>query len=99
MGFLQNNWLFQLMACEEDLAFTLVAIISLLCFDHSFVVSWERSYTEMKKTIAILRALVEVMESLSKDADPYGVGRQITEEVHIIYIRLIFTSKIPFVSF
>lgn len=53
----------------------------------------------MKKTIAILRALVEVMESLSKDADPYGVGRQITEEVHIIYIRLIFTTKIPFVSF
>lgn len=38
----------------------------------------------MKKTIAILRALVEVMESLSKDADPHGVGRQITEEVHVL---------------
>ncbi|XP_004299187.1 PREDICTED: callose synthase 10 [Fragaria vesca subsp. vesca] len=41
-------------------------------------------YTEMKKTIAILRALVEVMEFLSKDADPYGVGRQITEELRRI---------------
>ncbi|KAK9926727.1 hypothetical protein M0R45_023940 [Rubus argutus] len=38
-------------------------------------------YIEMKKTIAILRALVEVMESLGKDADPHGVGRQITEEL------------------
>ena len=49
--------------------------------------SWERSYIEMKMTIAISRALVEVMELLSKDADSYGVGRQITEEVYILYIR------------
>lgn len=35
----------------------------------------------MKKTFATLRALVEVMEALSKDADPNGVGRLITEEV------------------
>ncbi|KAM1237955.1 hypothetical protein TB2_038735 [Malus domestica] len=38
-------------------------------------------YLEMKKTIATLRALVEVMEALSKDADPNGVGRLITEEL------------------
>ncbi|XP_024168978.1 callose synthase 10 [Rosa chinensis] len=41
-------------------------------------------YNEMKKTIAILRALIEVMELLSKDADPHGVGRQITEELRRI---------------
>lgn len=35
---------------------------------------------EMRKVIATLRALVEVMEALSKDADP-GVGRLIIEEV------------------
>ncbi|XP_048443980.1 callose synthase 10 isoform X3 [Pyrus x bretschneideri] len=38
-------------------------------------------YVEMKNTIATLRALVEVMEALSKDADPSGVGRLITEEL------------------
>ncbi|KAM1322404.1 hypothetical protein ACFX2I_015187 [Malus domestica] len=38
-------------------------------------------YLEMKKTIATLRALVEVMEALSKVADPNGVGRLITEEL------------------
>lgn len=35
----------------------------------------------MKKVFATLRALVEVMEALSKDADPDGVGRLIMEEV------------------
>jgi callose synthase len=40
----------------------------------------------MKKIISTLRALVEVMEALSKDADPSGVGGLIAEEVllHII---------------
>ncbi|PQM37261.1 callose synthase 10 [Prunus yedoensis var. nudiflora] len=41
-------------------------------------------YLEMKKTIATLRALVEVMEALSKYADPNGVGRLITEELRRI---------------
>ena len=37
----------------------------------------------MKKVFATLRALVEVMEALSKDADPHGVGRYIMEEVPV----------------
>lgn len=36
---------------------------------------------ETKKVFTTLRALVEVMEALSKDADPDGVGRYIVEEV------------------
>lgn len=36
----------------------------------------------MKKAIANLKAIVEVMDALSKDADPNGVGRLIIEEVH-----------------
>lgn len=36
---------------------------------------------EMKKVFATLKALVEVMEALSKDADPHGVGRLIMEEL------------------
>lgn len=60
---------------------------------------------EMKKVMATLRAIVEVMESLSKDADPDGVGRLIIEEVHafcmptfnklfstLYYLRLICVS-------
>ncbi|KAH9776608.1 callose synthase 10 [Citrus sinensis] len=39
---------------------------------------------EMRKVIATLRALVEVLEALSKDADPEGVGRLITEELRRI---------------
>ncbi|GAY50986.1 hypothetical protein CUMW_130850, partial [Citrus unshiu] len=39
---------------------------------------------EMRKVIATLRALVEVLEALSKDADPEGVGRLITEELQRI---------------
>ncbi|XP_050224596.1 callose synthase 10 [Mercurialis annua] len=39
---------------------------------------------EMKKVFATLRALVEVMEALSKDADPHGVGRLIMEELRRI---------------
>ncbi|XP_022769983.1 callose synthase 10 isoform X3 [Durio zibethinus] len=35
----------------------------------------------MRKVLATLRALVEVMEALSKDADPDGVGRLINEEL------------------
>lgn len=37
--------------------------------------------SEMKKIISTLRALVEVLEALSKDADPNGVGGLIMEEV------------------
>lgn len=37
----------------------------------------------MKKVFATLKALVEVMEALSKDADPHGVGRYIMEEVPV----------------
>ncbi|XP_076901976.1 callose synthase 10-like [Bidens hawaiensis] len=36
---------------------------------------------ETKKVFTTLRALVEVMEALSKDADPDGVGRYIVEEL------------------
>lgn len=35
----------------------------------------------MKKVFATLRALVDVMEALSKDAAPSGVGRLIMDEV------------------
>ncbi|KDO69363.1 hypothetical protein CISIN_1g0001802mg, partial [Citrus sinensis] len=38
----------------------------------------------MRKVIATLRALVEVLEALSKDADPEGVGRLIKEELQRI---------------
>ncbi|KAI8543872.1 hypothetical protein RHMOL_Rhmol08G0252700 [Rhododendron molle] len=40
--------------------------------------------SEMRKVLATLRALVEVMEALSKDAAPDGVGRLIVEEVRKI---------------
>lgn len=40
----------------------------------------------MKKVFATLRALVEVMEALSKDADPHGAGRHIMEEVTVSYL-------------
>ncbi|XP_058180516.1 callose synthase 10 isoform X2 [Rhododendron vialii] len=40
--------------------------------------------SEMKKVFATLRALVEVMEALSKDAAPDGVERLIVEEVRKI---------------
>ncbi|KAH1246118.1 Callose synthase 10 [Glycine max] len=40
--------------------------------------------SEMRKIIATLRALVEVLESLSKDADPSGVGGLIMEELRKI---------------
>lgn len=43
---------------------------------------------EMKKVIATLRALVEVLEALSKDADPDGVGRLIKEEVFVCCLPL-----------
>ncbi|XP_040989322.1 callose synthase 10 [Juglans microcarpa x Juglans regia] len=39
---------------------------------------------EMKKAIANLKAIVEVMDALSKDADPNGVGRLIIEELRRI---------------
>ncbi|KAF8390568.1 hypothetical protein HHK36_025095 [Tetracentron sinense] len=39
---------------------------------------------EMKRVFATLRALVEVMEALSRDADPDGVGRQVMEELRRI---------------
>ncbi|XP_028116346.1 callose synthase 10 isoform X1 [Camellia sinensis] len=40
--------------------------------------------SEMKKVFATLRALVDVMEALSKDAAPDGVGRLIREELRRI---------------
>jgi hypothetical protein len=40
----------------------------------------------MKKVFATLRALVDVMEALSKDADPHGAGRHIMEEVTVSYL-------------
>lgn len=40
--------------------------------------------SQMKKVVATLRALVEVMEALSKDADPDGVGGLIMEEVQVL---------------
>ncbi|PQP97049.1 callose synthase 10-like [Prunus yedoensis var. nudiflora] len=52
-------------------------------------------YLEMKKTIATLRALVEVMEALSKDADPNGVGRLITEEVRGAISAIRYTEQFP----
>lgn len=39
---------------------------------------------EVKKVFATLRALVYVMEALSKDADPQGAGRHIMEELQRI---------------
>ncbi|XP_011024097.1 PREDICTED: callose synthase 10 isoform X2 [Populus euphratica] len=39
---------------------------------------------EMKKVFATLRALVDVMGALSKDADPHGPGRHIMEELQRI---------------
>ncbi|KAK9278786.1 hypothetical protein L1049_028364 [Liquidambar formosana] len=44
----------------------------------------ELSSLEMKKVFATLRALIEVMEALSKDAAPDGVGRFIKEELRRI---------------
>ncbi|KAF8021555.1 hypothetical protein BT93_G1872 [Corymbia citriodora subsp. variegata] len=41
-------------------------------------------YSEKKKVFSTLRALVEVMETLSKDADPDGVGELIREELRRI---------------
>lgn len=41
---------------------------------------------EMKKVFATLNALMEVMEALSKDADPQGVGRLIMDEVLVLYV-------------
>jgi callose synthase len=35
----------------------------------------------MRKVFATLRALIEVLEVLSRDADPNGVGRSIRDEV------------------
>ncbi|CAI0446351.1 unnamed protein product [Linum tenue] len=39
---------------------------------------------EMKKIFSTLRALVDVMEALCKDADPRGVGKPIMEELRRI---------------
>lgn len=44
----------------------------------------------MRKVFATLRAVVEVMEYLSKDAAPDGVGRLIKEEVIFPFISLYF---------
>ncbi|KAF4376976.1 hypothetical protein F8388_022692 [Cannabis sativa] len=44
----------------------------------------EMKYLEMKKIVATLRALVEVMEALSREADPRGAGGLIKEELRRI---------------
>ncbi|XP_073272361.1 callose synthase 10-like [Primulina huaijiensis] len=44
----------------------------------------ELRFSEMKRVFATLRALVEVMESLSKDVPADGVGRLITDELRRI---------------
>ncbi|KAL6576445.1 Callose synthase 10 [Orobanche hederae] len=44
----------------------------------------QHRFSEMKRVFATLRALVEVMEALSKDAAPDGVGRLIVEELRRI---------------
>ncbi|CAI0446349.1 unnamed protein product [Linum tenue] len=44
---------------------------------------------KMKKIFSTLRALVDVMEALCKDADPRGVGKPIMEEVFVCYLRRI----------
>ncbi|XP_056174937.1 callose synthase 10 [Syzygium oleosum] len=44
----------------------------------------ELRYPARKKVFSTLRALVEVMETLSKDADPDGVGKHIQEELRRI---------------
>lgn len=54
-------------------------LTSFLFFSTCF--SLELRFSEMKRVFATLRALVEVMEALSKDAAPDGVGRLIMEEV------------------
>ena len=51
----------------------------------------------MKKVFATLRALVEVMESLSKDVVPEGVGRLILDEVLSAF--LIFLARAASTSF
>lgn len=45
---------------------------------------FELSSLEMKKVFATLRALEDVMEAVSKDADPHGAGRHIMEELQRI---------------
>ncbi|KAF9605021.1 hypothetical protein IFM89_013187 [Coptis chinensis] len=44
----------------------------------------ESKSSEMKRVFATLRALIDVMEALSRDADPDGVGRKIIEELRRI---------------
>ena len=54
----------------------------------------------MRKVIATLRALVEVMELLSKDADPSGVGGLIMEEVLLVYyFRMSINRKINLINY
>lgn len=54
----------------------------------------------MKKIIATLRALVEVMEALSKDADPSGVGGLMMEEVLLLYyIKICINNQIRLVDY
>ena len=58
------------------------------------------SSSEMRKVIATLRALVEVMELLSKDADPSGVGGLIMEEVLLVYyFRMSINRKINLINY
>lgn len=50
----------------------------------------------MKKVFATLRALVEVMESLSKDVVPEGVGRLILDEVLSAFLMFLARAASTF---
>lgn len=65
----------------------------LILFFYSFLRLGLR-FSEMRKVFATLRAVVEVMESLSKDAAPDGVGRLIIEEVILPFTYLYFCLSI-----
>ncbi|KAJ6374421.1 hypothetical protein OIU78_030025 [Salix suchowensis] len=60
------------------------SIVNLEIFATANLGEFDLRSLEMKKVFATLRALVEVMEALSKDADPHGVGRYIMEELQRI---------------
>ncbi|KAB2609212.1 callose synthase 10-like [Pyrus ussuriensis x Pyrus communis] len=50
---------------------------------------------EIKETMATWRTVVEVMKALSKDADPNGVGKLITEEVRGAISAFRYTNQFP----
>ncbi|PKI66621.1 hypothetical protein CRG98_012963 [Punica granatum] len=50
----------------------------------TFSANFGGMYSDMRRIFSTLRALIEVMEVLAKDADPSGVGRLIQEELRRI---------------